>query len=98
MYLPKSKGTFVESKFALALMGSHTPPQEHYHASIAVEESRNLSTLLDLFVGFTGLKINCTKSAFIGFGLAQEVELQCSEALGTLSGSLPMRYLGLPLR
>ena len=34
-----------------------------------VEEARNLSTLLDMFMNFSGLQINCTKSAFQGFGL-----------------------------
>ena len=59
-----------------------------------MEEARNLSTLLDLFADFSGLHINRTNSAFIGFGLAHEDGFQCSEALGTLIGSLPM---GLPL-
>ena len=40
----------------------------------SVEEARNLSTLLDLFTDFSGLQINHTKSAFAGFGLAQEEE------------------------
>ena len=47
-----------------------------------VEEARNLSTLLDIFMNFLGLQINSTKSAFQGFGLTQEEELQCLEALG----------------
>ena len=62
-----------------------------------VEEARNLSTLVDLLMDFSGLLINCVKSAFLGFGLAQEEELQSSKALGTLIGSLPMWYLCLPL-
>ena len=62
-----------------------------------MEEARNLSTLLDLFVNFLGLQINCAKSAFVGFDLTLEEELQCSEALGTPIKNLPMRYLGLPL-
>ena len=33
-----------------------------------MEEVKTLSILLDLFVGFSRFHINCTKSAFIGFG------------------------------
>ena len=65
---------------------------------VSVEETKELSTLSDIFVDFWELQINRTQSAFLGFGLTQEEELQCSEALGTPSGSLPMQYLGLPLR
>ena len=47
----------------------------------SVEEARNLSTLLDLFVDFSGLQINCSQSVFFGFSLPQEEKLQCLEAL-----------------
>ena len=63
-----------------------------------MEEARNLSTLLDLFVDFSGLQINRVQSALVGFSLTHEVVLQYSEALGTLIRSLPMRYLGQPLK
>ena len=56
-----------------------------------------MSTLLELFTDFSGLQINRTKSAYIGFRLAQEKEFYCSKALGTPIRSLPMRYLGLSL-
>ena len=62
-----------------------------------MEEARNLSTILDLFADFSGLQINRAKSAFVGFELTHEESLQCLEALGTPIGTLPMRYLGLPL-
>ena len=64
----------------------------------SVEEARDLSIFLDLFADFSGLLINRTKSAFLVFGLTREEELQSSKVLGTPSGSLPMRYLGLPLK
>ena len=48
-----------------------------------VDEARNLSILLDLFVNFSGLQINHTKSAFVGFGQTHNEGIQCSEALGT---------------
>ena len=63
-----------------------------------MKETRNLSTLLNLFADFLGLEINRTKLALVGFGLTHEAVLQCSEALGTPIGNLPMRYLGLPLK
>ena len=63
-----------------------------------MEEARNLSTHLNLFADFSGLQRNCAKSALAGFGLTHEEGLQCSEALGTPIGSLPKRYLGLPLK
>ena len=34
----------------------------------------------------------------MGFGLTHEEGLECSEPLGTSIGSLPLRYLGLPLK
>ena len=55
-----------------------------------VEEARHLSTILDLFADFSGLQINRAKSDFVGFGLTQEESLQCSEALGTSIGTLPI--------
>ena len=58
----------------------------------SVEAARNLSTILDLFAHFSGLLISRAKSAFVGFGLTQEESLQCSKALGTPIGTLPMRY------
>ena len=63
-----------------------------------MEEAKNLSTLLDLFADSTGIQINHAKSAFVEFKLDPEEELQRSEALGTPIRSLPMQYLGLPLR
>ena len=61
----------------------------------SVEEARNLFALMDLFVDFSDLQINHVKSAFVGFGLPQEKELQSSKALGTPIGSLLVQYLGL---
>ena len=62
-----------------------------------VEEAKNLSPLLDVFADCSGLRINREKSEFIGFGMSREEEDQCSRALGTPMGTLPIRYLGLPL-
>ena len=38
----------------------------------SVEETKDLSTLLDLFIDFLGVQIKCAKSIFVGFGLTQE--------------------------
>ena len=62
----------------------------------SMEEARNLSMLLDLFTDLSGLQINRAKLVFIGFGQPCEEETLCSVALGTPTGSLPIRYLGWP--
>ena len=61
-----------------------------------MEEVRNLSTLLDIFLYCSGLCINRSKSAFMVFSLWPEEEAQCSWALGMLTGTLPIHYLGQP--
>ena len=63
----------------------------------SVEEAKNLLALLDVFADCSGLRLNREKSEFTGFGLSQDEESQCSRALGTPMGTLPIRYLGLPL-
>ena len=63
----------------------------------AVEEAKNLSTLMDVFADCSGLRINRANSEFIGFGMSRDEEDQCLRALGTPLGTLPIRYLGLPL-
>ena len=62
----------------------------------SVEEAKNLSALLDVFANCSGLHLIREKSEFTGFGLSQG-ESQCSRALSTPVGALPIRYLGLPL-
>ena len=58
----------------------------------------NLSTLLNNFANFSGLQINRVKLVFVGFSLTNEEGLQSLETLGTPIESLPMRYLGPPLK
>ena len=62
-----------------------------------MDESRNLSTFLALFLNFSGLQINRVKLVFLGFGQSCKEEMLYSAALGTPIGSLLMRYLGLAL-
>ena len=60
-------------------------------------KAKNLSALLDVFADCSGLRLNRKKSEFTGVGISQDEESQCSRALGTPMGTLPIRYLGLPL-
>ena len=62
-----------------------------------MEEAKNLSALLDVFADCSGLRLNREKSEFMGFVLSQDEESQCSGTLGTPMGTMPIRYLGLPL-
>ena len=52
-----------------------------------MEEAKNLSMLLNLFVDCSSLQINCNKSPLIVFRLSQE-EVQFSMALGMQIGAL----------
>ena len=52
---------------------------------------------MDIFVDFSGLQLNRTKSSLVGFGLATEEIRRCAEILATPIETLPIRYLGLPL-
>ena len=63
----------------------------------SVEAAEKVSTLLDMFSNFSGLSLNRAKSTFIGFGISAEERGQCAHILSTPAGSLPIRYLGLPL-
>ena len=63
----------------------------------AVEEAKNILALLDVYADCFGLRLNREKSEFIGFGLSRDEESLCSQALGTPMGTLPIRYLRLPL-
>ena len=59
--------------------------------------AHTLSTMMDIFSDFSGLQLNRAKSSFIGFGLSQEELAGCSRILATPIGTLPIRYLGVPL-
>ena len=52
----------------------------------SVEEARNMSTVLDLFTDYSGIRINWVKSALISFKLSWEEEDHCLDALGKLKG------------
>ena len=52
--------------------------------------------MLIWFKAGTGLKINLSKSELVPVGVVHNIELLLS-VLGCKQGSLPMKYLGLPL-
>ena len=53
--------------------------------------------MMDIFLDFSGLRLNRAKSSFIGFGLSAEEMAGCSLILSTPIRDLPIRYLGVPL-
>ena len=59
--------------------------------------AHTLSTMMDIFSDFFGLKLNRERSSFIGFELSPEELTRCSRILTTPTRTLPIRYLGLPL-
>ena len=65
--------------------------------NLSAAEAENLSILLDIFSDFSGLSLKRAKSTLVGIGLPPEELSRCSQILATPIGSLPLRYLGLPL-
>ena len=59
--------------------------------------AHTLSTMMNIFSDFSGLRLNRAKSSFIGFGLSPEEMTGCSRLLATPISTLPIRYLGVPL-
>ena len=59
--------------------------------------ARTLSYMMNLFADFSSLQLNRAKSSFVGFGLATEEILRYAQILALPIGTLPLRYLGLPL-
>jgi hypothetical protein len=56
-----------------------------------------MKLILCLFEQLSGLKINFHKSEIYCFGKAKEEEFLYKEIFGCDSGSLPFRYLGVPI-
>ena len=63
----------------------------------SVAAAEKVSALLDMFSDFSGLSRNRAKSTFIEFGMSTEERDRCAHIWATPAGSLPIRYLGLPL-
>ena len=53
--------------------------------------------MMDIFSDFSRLQLNRAKSTFVGFRLSTEEASRCAKLLATPIGTLPVRYLGLPL-
>ena len=59
--------------------------------------AQTLSTMMDTFSDFSGLRLDRARSTFVGFGLSEEEVDGCSQILATPIGVLPIMYLGVPL-
>jgi hypothetical protein len=57
----------------------------------------NMKLILCIFEQISGLKINFHKSEIFCFGKAKEMEQEYKQIFGCESGSLPFRYLGVPI-
>jgi hypothetical protein len=62
-----------------------------------LEKALNMKLVLCIFEQLSGLKINFHKSEILCFGKAKEVEDQYRDLFGCEAGSLPFRYLGIPI-
>ncbi|WVZ49478.1 hypothetical protein U9M48_000836 [Paspalum notatum var. saurae] len=62
-----------------------------------LEQAKNLKLLLCVFEQLSGLKINFHKSELFYFGQAKQEEELYSMMFGCKLGSLPFRYLGIPM-
>ena len=59
--------------------------------------AQTLSIMMEIFSDFSGLRLNRAKSTLVGFGLSAAELNGCSQILETPIGTLPIRYLGVPL-
>jgi hypothetical protein len=61
------------------------------------EKALNMKLILRFFEELSSLKINFHKSEIFCFGKAKEEEEQYKQLFGCELGSLPFRYLGIPI-
>ena len=62
-----------------------------------IQKAVNMKLILCIFEQLSGLKINFHKSEIFCFGKAKEMEHQYKQIFGCESGSLPFRYLDVPI-
>lgn len=62
-----------------------------------MDKAVNMKVILCLFEQLSGLKINFNKSKLFCFGNAKTVQHQYKQLFGCEVGSLPFRYLGIPI-
>ena len=63
----------------------------------STKTAQTLSIMMDIFSYFSGLRLNRAKFTLVGFSLSAEELSGCSQILETPIGTLPIRYLGVPL-
>jgi hypothetical protein len=62
-----------------------------------LQKAVNMKLILCIFEQLSGLKINFHKSEIFCFGKAKDEENQYKQIFGCEAGSLPFRYLGIPI-
>jgi hypothetical protein len=62
-----------------------------------IEQARNVKLLLTTFEQMSGLKINFHKSELFCYGTAKDCESQYSQLFGCGVGTMPFKYLGIPM-
>src|SRR5664279_1083308 len=62
-----------------------------------LQKALNMKLILAIFEQLSGLKINFHKSDFFCFGKAKDEENEYQSIFGCESGSLPFKYLGIPI-
>ena len=62
-----------------------------------VESILGVQSVLKLFYHFSGLQLNNEKSEFFSSGIPREVRAEKQRTTGFKCGTLPVRYLGVPL-
>jgi hypothetical protein len=62
-----------------------------------IQKVLNMKLILCIFEQFSGLKINFHKSELFCFGRAKEIQDEYKVLFGCEIGSLPFRYLGIPI-
>jgi hypothetical protein len=62
-----------------------------------LQQAKNLKLILSVFEKLSGLKINFHKSELFCFGQAKEYYDEYSNIFGCKFGSLPVKYLGVPM-
>jgi hypothetical protein len=62
-----------------------------------IAKAVNMKLILCIFEQLLGLKINFHKSEFFCFGKAKDMEDQYRHIFGCESGSLPLKYMGIPI-
>jgi hypothetical protein len=62
-----------------------------------IHKAVNMKLILSMFEQLSGLKINFHKSEIFYFGKAKDMEIQYRQIFGREVGTLPIKYLGIPV-